>query len=97
MRFCVIRLTVVDTRGIAYNMKEHEKAKAWRQKRKLSQAQLAELTGYGVRSIFWMELGLSPPNGQSKARPVPPWIWRRYKMMCHGVDALIRSGKEFDW
>lgn len=78
-------------------MKEHERAKAWRIKRKLSQAQLAELTGYGVRMIYWLELGQAPPNGSSKARPVTPWVWQRYKRMCQGVEAELRSGKTFDW
>lgn len=78
-------------------MIEHDKAKAWREKRELSVARLAELTGYTVRSIYWLELGLSPPNA-SRAKPakVAPWIWQRYKMMCAGVDAQL-NGTEFDW
>ena len=78
-------------------MKEHEKAKAWRTRRKLTIPQLAELTGYGPRSIMWLEQGLSPPNGQSGAKPVAPWVWHRYRRMCHGVEALLRSGKDFEW
>ena len=78
-------------------MKEHEKAKAWRTRRKLTIPQLAELTGYGPRSIMWFEQGLSPPNGQSRAKPVAPWVWQRWRMMCAGAEAQLRSGKTFDW
>ena len=78
-------------------MKEYEKAKAWRRKRKLTIDQLAQLTGYGPRSIIWFEQGLSPPNAQSNARPVADWVWHRYRMMCAGVEAQIRSGRQFDW
>ena len=78
-------------------MKEHEKAKAWRVKRNLSIPELAELTGYGPRNIAWLEKGLTAPNGQTGAKPVAPWIWQRYRMMCGGVEAQLRSGKEFNW
>ena len=79
-------------------MKEFEKAKMWRQKRKLTVDRLAELTGYGPRSIIWFEQGLSPPNAQSrKARPVQPWVWHRYRMMCAGVERQLQTKREFDW
>jgi transcriptional regulator with XRE-family HTH domain len=78
-------------------MTEHQRAKAWREKRNLSVDQLADLTGYGRRMLYWMERGESPPNSTRKAAPIAPWIWQRYKMMCAGVEAQLRSGKEFDW
>jgi hypothetical protein len=79
-------------------MTEYEKAKAWRQKRGLSADKLAELTGYGPRIIFWFERGESPPNG-SRPNPskVKPWVWQRFKNACAGVEAQLRSGKQFDW
>lgn len=79
-------------------MHEYQRAKIWREKRKLSVDRLAELTGYGSRAIYWLERGESPPNAsRSKPGQVAPWIWQRYKMMCAGVEAQLHSGKEFDW
>ena len=79
-------------------MTEHERAKAWREKRGLSIAQLESLTGYGRRAIYWFERGESPPNGtRENAAPVAAWVWHRYRMICAGVDAQLKSGKEFDW
>ena len=78
-------------------MKEHDRAKEWRLKRNLSVNDLAELTGYGPRAIHWLEKGLTPPNGSAAARPVKPWVWQRWKMMCAGAEAQLRSGKRFDW
>lgn len=79
-------------------MKKHERAKAWRIRRELTIEQLATLTGYGPRAIMWMEQGLSPPSGTSKeARPVASWVWHRFKMMCAGVEAELKTGKKFDW
>ena len=77
---------------------EHEKAKAWREKHGLSIDQLAELTGYGRRSLYWMERGQSPPNAtRAKPAKVASWIWHRYRMICAGVEAQLASGKKFDW
>jgi hypothetical protein len=78
-------------------MTEHERAKQWRENRGLSAEQLAGLTGYGLRMIFWMERGQSPPNASRGAAEIAPWIWQRYKMMCAGVEAQLAAGKEFDW
>lgn len=77
-------------------MTEHQRAKAWREKHGLTAEQLAKLTGYRPRMIFWMERGESPPNRTRGAAPTAPWIWQRYKMMCAGVEAQLQ-GKEFDW
>ena len=79
-------------------MTRFEKARAWRKRNKLTIEQLAILTGYGPRAIAWLEKGLSPPNAsRSTPAPVSDWIWHRYKRMCEGVDAELRSGQKFDW
>jgi transcriptional regulator with XRE-family HTH domain len=79
-------------------MTEYERAKAWREKRKLTVDHLANLTGYGRRIIYWYELGQSPPNGtRAKAAPVAEWVFQRYRMACGGVEAELKSGKTFDW
>ncbi|MDE2100308.1 MAG: helix-turn-helix transcriptional regulator [Patescibacteria group bacterium] len=79
-------------------MTEFEKAKAWRKKRGLSVNKLAELTGYGPRAVYWLELGLSAPNSTHRTpASVKPWIWKRYRMMCAGVEAQFNTGRVFDW
>ena len=79
-------------------MTEYEKAKAWREKRGLTVLQLAELTGYGERALYWLERGQSPPNAtRAKPAKVAVWIWQRYKNMCAGVEAQLATGKKFDW
>ena len=79
-------------------MHEHDKAKAWRQAHNLSVQALADLTGYAVPTIYWMERGATPPNKNSKAPGKIPWyIWKRYKMICAGVEAQLQAGKTFDW
>ena len=79
-------------------MTEYEKAKAWREKRGLTVLQLAELTGYGERALYWLERGQSPPNAtRAKPAKVAPWIWQRYKMLCGGVEAQLKTGKKFEW
>ena len=67
-------------------------------KRDLSADQLAELTGYGRRSVYWMMIGQSPPNAtRKKPAPVAEWVFQRFRMACAGVEAQLNSGKEFDW
>lgn len=79
-------------------MTEYEKAKAWRENRGLSVDHLAELTGYGRRSIYWLERGESPPNAlRAKPAKVQPWIWQRYKRICEGVESELATGKKFNW
>lgn len=79
-------------------MKQHEKAQAWRKRRGLTVEKLAELTGYGPRAVMWLEQGLSPPNAsRAKAAPVAEWVWQRYRMMCAGVEAQLKTSKKFDW
>jgi transcriptional regulator with XRE-family HTH domain len=77
-------------------MTEHEKARAWREARGLSLAQLAELTGYSPITLRWFEKGLRPPN-RGRDRTLAPWVWQRYRMACAGVEKQLRSGKEFQW
>jgi len=79
-------------------MTEYERARAWMNKRNLSADQLAELTGYGRRSVYWMLLGQSPPNAtRRKPAKVAPWVFQRFRMACAGVEAQLNSGKNFDW
>ena len=79
-------------------MTEYEKAKAWREKRGLNIKQLAHLTGYGERALYWLERGQSPPNAlRDKPAKVAPWIWQRFRMMCAGVEAQLATGKKFEW
>ncbi len=83
-------------------MKDHEKAKAWREKRGLTFAQLAELSGYSELSIRWFEKGETPPDrnaksGNGKDRKVKPWVWQRYRLVCSGVDRQLATRKTFEW
>lgn len=79
-------------------MTRFEKARAWRKRHKLTIPALAELTGYGPRTIMWMEKGLSAPGPtRKKPGPIQDWIWLRYKRNCQGVDAELRTGQKFDW
>ena len=73
-------------------MKEPAQAKQWRESRNLSVAQLAELSGYAPETLYLFERGQTP-----KGKPVAPWVWQRYKMVCAGIDAQLGSGKNFDW
>ena len=83
---------------ISYDMTEHEKAKRWLEKVGLTVDDLADMTGYGRRSVYWMLRGESPPNGtRSKPAKVAPWVWQRFKMACAGAQAQIQSSEEFDW
>lgn len=73
-------------------MKESQKAKEWRKARGLSVERLSELSGYAVETIYCMERGHNP-NGSK----IVPWAWQRYRNVCAGIDAQIRSGINFDW
>lgn len=83
---------------ICYGMNEYQKARAWAEKHDLSAQQVADLTGYGVRAVHWFWSGQSPPNGtRAKAGKISPWVFQRFKRACQGVDAQLRSRKEFNW
>jgi hypothetical protein len=70
---------------------EHEKARQWRERHRLSREALARLSGYSVLAIYWMERGQS-----ARGQPVWPNIWRRYKLVCAGIDHQLKS-EEFNW
>jgi len=81
---------------------EYEQARQWRERRGLSKARLAELTGYSYESIHHFEKGLTPPRtwrsraAKVKQQPIDPYVWHRYKTCCAGVEARL-SGAEFNW
>lgn len=84
---------------------EHTKARAWRQRRKLTLKQLADMTGYSVPHICCMEAGLTPKRKSNhtagkaqtdRERAIKWFVWRRYKLACAGVEAEL-SGKTFAW
>ena len=84
-------------------MTEHEQARQWRERRGLSKARLAELTGYSYESIHHFEKGLTPPRTwrsrtttKVKQRVIDPYVWHRYKTCCAGVEARLR-GNKFQW
>lgn len=79
-------------------MQEHEKARAWREKRNLSVQELADLTGYSTVSIFWFERGTTPTRpGKVRYKDIAEAVWQRYKTVCAGVDARLKFGKKFEW
>lgn len=75
-------------------MKQHAQAKAWREQRGLTRAQLADLTGYTVAAIYKLEAGYR--NGGT-GEMHSEWTWQRYRMACAGAEKQLRSGKEFRW
>lgn len=78
-------------------MKEHEKARAWREKHGLSREALGGAIGYSKESIYWFEQGICPPRGpKRKQEPFPEWVWLRYKRACEGYQAEVDGGK-FKW
>jgi hypothetical protein len=66
-------------------------AKEWRQSRRLSVQQLAELSGYAIETIYFMERGGRP------SQPTTEFTWQRYKQVCAAVDTQLRTGREFSW
>ena len=65
-------------------MTEHELAKAWRNKSKLTLDQLADLTGYSREAVHLFERGRN-----SVGKPHAPHAWRRYKLSCLAVRFLL--------
>lgn len=77
---------------------ELERAHDWRERAGLTMAQLSDLTGYSPSAICRFELGLVPPSQTMGEHPVTAKAWRRYKMICLAVDALLKAKKEVeDW
>ena len=73
---------------------EHNKAREWRKLRGLSIEQLAELSGYSIHAIYKMEQDRASRQGGGK---ITSWVWQRYRNVCAGIDAQIRSGVDFKW
>ena len=76
----------------------NDQARAWREKHKLTRADLATKIGYAPETIYWMERGETPPGraGKKKPQPVKPWVWLRYQRACQGLDADLK-GIKFNW
>lgn len=73
--------------------REYERAKFWRTNvARMTVAELAEATGYTIEAVYLMERGMA-----STGRKVKPWVWKRYKMACAGVDAALRETRVFNW
>jgi transcriptional regulator with XRE-family HTH domain len=75
-------------------LKEHECAKAWRERHNLTLENLSELTGYSVVAIRKFETG---SRNVKKGEQHSPWVKQRYRMACAGAEQQLRSGKEFAW
>lgn len=73
-------------------------ARNWREQSGLTRGELARLIGYARETIYWMELGKTPPGraGKKKPQAIKPWVWMRYQRACQGLDAEIR-GVKFKW
>lgn len=78
-------------------MKEHDKAAAWAKKRKLSGAELGVLTGYSRQAIYWFLRGEAPPTNGKGPSKIAPEVWQRFKSCCAGLEAKLKSGREFNW
>lgn len=87
------------------HLKEHQKAKAWRERLEMSPEELAEKVGYTRMSIYWFERGETPPNRNAKSgnaadRQIKPWVMQRYRRACGDLDAEMRGrkkGVKFEW
>ncbi len=79
---------------------EFERAKAWRFRRNLTMEDLSKAIGYSVSLISWMERGQSPPQkGTFAPRPLNPYAWMRYRLLCELVERRLRAPqmKSFEW
>ena len=71
-----------------------EKAKAWRERIGLTQAKLAEASGYSLRSVRNFEDGAQSGysgglSAKGKDRLIPPESWRKYALACAAVEAKL--------
>ena len=73
-------------------MTEHALARRWREASGLTREALASLSGYSPPSIYWFEEGKRPTG-----RPIARQVWLRYRNVCAGVAAQMRSNKTFNW
>lgn len=78
---------------------EIERAQAWRIRRNLTMAELADLTGYSISKIHWAERGLKPPlRSGLNPKPISAKTWERYRKACHYVELCLQySPKKFGW
>ena len=77
-------------------MKPHEKAKAWRVKRGLTQAQLSDMSGYAIAAIYSFERGdRSPgiPHSEWSLAPLPAGLFgdRPANAIGEGIRMVIRT------
>jgi transcriptional regulator with XRE-family HTH domain len=71
---------------------EHQRAREWRERMGLTLRELGELTGYGLKTVWWMEQGRS-----SRGEPTKPWVMQRYRLACAAVERKLVAQEEFDW
>jgi transcriptional regulator with XRE-family HTH domain len=76
---------------VSIEMREHEKARAWRERMGLSVMQLEELSGYSREAIYGFEKGKRWDGKHSD------FAWHRFKMACSAVERQLTTGKAFDW
>ena len=76
-------------------MKEHDKAKAWRERLDLRIDELAALTGYSPLAIRYFEKGLTAARVGVPEGKISKTTWTRFKNCCAGVEAQRR--KKFNW
>jgi predicted transcriptional regulator len=69
-----------------------KRAKAWRERVKMSPQDLADATGYSLEAVYQYERGT-----RADGTKLSDWAWQRYQMACAAVDHQKRSGREFAW
>jgi hypothetical protein len=69
-----------------------KQAKEWRLRRKLTAQQLAEMSGYTESMIWKFEAGFQRPGVEHSE-----FVWQRYRLICAGIEAQMRSGRTFEW
>lgn len=73
-------------------------AKAWRERMRLTQDQLSELTGFSQSAIYWFERGrMAPSTSRKNPRKMNPYSWQRYRRACHSVSIELGGGPSFNW
>lgn len=75
---------------------ELSRAIRWRKALGLSAAQLGAHIGLGRLAIHYYEKGRMPPIS-GKPQVLQAKTWHRYKLLCAGFDAQVRSRKPFNW
>jgi transcriptional regulator with XRE-family HTH domain len=78
--------------GLEQEVKPHQRAKAWRERRKLTREQLSELSGYTTSMIYKFEAGFQRPGIEHSE-----FVMQRYRLVCAGIDAQLRTGRVFEW